>query len=87
VVAGNGQQPLRTRLLGGEAGDGVVALGRVLDDHASTQFLTMTLDADDLGDGGQTEGLWIGVDYPKATLLQAAVFLVQRAGLRGEYRC
>ncbi len=84
VVAGNGQQPLRTRLLGGEAGDGVVALGGVLDHHASTQFLAMAFDADDLGDGGQTEGLWIGVDDPKVTLLQAAVFLVPRASLRGE---
>jgi hypothetical protein len=37
----------------------------------------MTLDADDLADGGQTEGLRIGVNDPKATLLQAAVFLVQ----------
>jgi hypothetical protein len=87
VVASNGQQPLRTRLLGGEAGDGVVVLGAVPDHHASTQFLTMTFDADDLGDGGQAEGLRIGVDYPKATLLQAAVFLVPGDSLRGEWRC
>ena len=87
VVAGQGQQAVGIGLLGVEAGDGVVAFGGVPGDHASTQFLTMTIDADDLGDGGKTEGLWIGVQDPKATLLHAAVFLVQRAGLRGEYRC
>ena len=87
VIAGEGQQSVGIGLLGAEAGDGVVAFGGVLGDHASTQFLAMTINADDLGDGGKTEGLWVGVEDPKATILQAAVLLIQRAGLRGGYRC
>ena len=77
VVAGQGQQSVGIGLLGAEAGDGEVAFGGILGDHALPQFLAMTIDADNLGDGGKTEDPWIGVQHPKAPLLQAAVFLIQ----------
>ena len=78
------QQPRRGHLLGIQTGDAVAHVLAGLVNLAATEVVKLAVDAEDLGRTGESQRRAIDGNANETPLLQPAVFLAGRLGLRGE---